>query len=98
MKVSLNKEVPNYQKGVVKDEKGKPVIMRDLIVMAINSVGSKEEWDKDSKIMAYNLSLRLMSKDEVDLSIDEMKYILDCVGQVTSPLIIGTLNKWFENK
>ncbi|HCC67901.1 TPA: hypothetical protein DEP90_01645 [Patescibacteria group bacterium] len=98
MKVNLNKEISNYQKGVVKDEKGKPVIMRDLIVMAINSVGPKEEWGKDNKIMAYNLSLRLMSKDEVELSIDEMKYILDCVGQVTSPLIIGTLNKWFENK
>ena len=98
MNINLNREIPNYKEGVVKDEKGKPVIMRDIIVMSLNSVGSNEDWSKDEKIKAYELSLRLMSKDNVDLSIDEMKYILDCVGQVTSPLVIGTLNKWFEQK
>ena len=98
MKVNLNQEIPNYKEGVVKNENGKPVIMRDIVVMAINSVGPTESWGKEDKAMAYGLSVRMMSNNEIDLSIDEMKYILDCVAQVTSPLILGTLNKWFNTK
>lgn len=98
MKVKLNQEIPNYKEGVVKNENGKPVIMRDIIVMAINSVGPTKEWGKEDKAMAYGLSVRMMSNDVVDLSIDEMKYILDCIGQVASPLIVGTLTEWFDKK
>ena len=98
MKINLNKQIPNYKEGMVKDENGKSVVMRDIIVMAINSVGPTKEWGKEDKTIAYGLSVRLMGKDEVSLSIDEMKYILDCVGQVASPLIIGTLSEWLENK
>jgi len=96
MKVNLNQKIPDYKGGFVMDEKGKLILMRDVVIGAINMVGPGDEFKREDKTKGYQISIKLMAKEEVDLTVDERSHILSCIGKVSSPIVLGTLTNWFD--
>jgi hypothetical protein len=110
MRINTTRFLRNYQgkpvfkskldsSGVLVSTKEK-LTLRDAISTAINTtpVDRNRPMTNEQKNKAYQISLKLWSKKEINLTIDDMAFIKERVSDVYNPLIVGRISDIFEGK
>lgn len=88
---------------VLLDYKGEPVLndkekltWKDVIFIACNSQSKEEILTSEDKIKAYQITHKVFSaKNEVELTVNQLSFVIERVKKSLTPLIIGrTLEKF----
>lgn len=109
MKINKNTLVLDYQNNPIPKDKKEGsetteyLTYLEVIVMALNSSVDLDKLDDSEKIRVYKISINMYSpEEEVELSIDDVAFILKRVRKVYTPLVIGRVEEFFnqsvENK
>lgn len=94
MKVKPSQEILSYDNKPLKDSQERVVLLKDLIV---NSVNTPEEGDSgEDKVKAFEISLKMYSTEDVELSIEERSFILKKAEKSLVPLAYGRLKQILE--
>lgn len=103
MKINKNTQVLDYQnKPILKEKRdGTPgeenITFLDIIVMSLNSNVDLDKLDDQEKTKVYKISMNMYSpEEEIDLSIEDVAFILKRVRKVYTPLIIGRTEEFFN--
>lgn len=91
IKVKPKNNILFYDGQPLKDEKGKEILIRDVIVNSINLMDEKEE-DYD-KARVFEISLKMYQSDEVELTSDEAAFILKRAEKTLVPVAYGRLKE-----
>ena len=76
---------------IEKGTKKKPLVLRSVISFAINllSAPGAKQMTAEEKNKAYQLSVKVWSKKEVNFTVDQLALIKKRVGEVYNPLVYG---------
>lgn len=96
MKVKPKQEILFYDGSPIKNPDTKTAItVKELIVQSINTA---EEGDSgEDKMRAFDISMRMYSDKEVDLSVEDMNFILKKAEKVLVPVAYGRLKEIFND-
>jgi len=94
MKVKPSQEILFYDGNPLKDSEGKVILLKDLVVNSVNSVDKEE--GGDDKVKAFEISLKMYSSQEVELTIEERSYILKKAEKTLVPIAYGRLKQILE--
>lgn len=80
--------------------KRKKLTLRDVISTAINAnpAPPAKPMAAETKNKAYQLSVKIWSKKEVDLTVDQLAFVKERVGDVYTPLVYGRVCDILEGK
>lgn len=85
-----------------KNDKGEEVELtwRDVAFEALNGFTKDEQPTSETRQQCYQLTNKIFSNDEIDLTVVQMAFILDRVDKVYmySPMICGRSKEFFELK
>ncbi len=96
MKVKPTQQILFYDGNPLLDENKNPLILRDLIINAINAV-DPEEKDTSNKSKVFEISLKMYSnEDEVELDTTERAFILERAGKFLTPIAYGRIKEILE--
>lgn len=109
MKLDVTQVLKDYQnKPIFKSEmeKGEMVkteeklTLRDVISIAINATPANRNkpMTAEEKNKAYQISIKIWSEKEVDLTIDQLAFIKKRVVDVYNPLVAGRVSDILEGK
>lgn len=96
MKIKLLSTLKDYEnKDLEKD--GKPFVIRDAFIIALNSQMPNEVITAEDKSRIYQISMKLFKGNEVDLSLDERSFIKKRADKFLSPLAYGRVCEILED-
>lgn len=98
MKINLSETIKSYDGKDLIGEGKTPIILRDLIVTALNNVTREEILIAEQKAKIYQLSVKLYSNKEVDLTLDDRSFIKERAGKVLLPLAYGRICEILEGE
>ena len=79
------------------EENGKPVTFASVIgTQLLNSPESPES--PESKIKSFTLATKIYGSSSVDLSADEITFIIEKIGKIAPPMVIGRVNQFLDIK
>lgn len=94
MRLNLLNGILDYNNKPLLDSNGKEITVQQVIYVALNSIIPNESFTTDTKIKCYELTNKCMLNREVDLTIEEISFILRRVDLTqTSPLIYGRMRE-----
>jgi hypothetical protein len=97
MKVKPKQQILFYDGKPLSDQDGNPVILRDVIVNAINFVDPNEKQDSSDKSRVFEISLKMFKEEEeVDLDTKERAFILEKAEKALVPITYGRLKEILE--
>ncbi len=88
MRIKVTDQLTDYEGRKLVDGKD-PVTFRRVFATALNAFDEKDRPAPEKMAQIYNLSVRLYSDDEVDLSLEEAALIKEQVGKVYNALVYG---------
>ena len=104
MKVNLNIQLKEYDGRPAKDDKGEPIVIRDLVSRTlfegkgIRRTGNPDT-DDDNRFKAYRLSQRVMAADgEIDLSPEEMVLIKQAASAFQGAGVYAQIRELIDKK
>ena len=97
MKIKVDQILKDYEGKDIK-LKNDLLKIRDVISTSLNSVDPQEKMSAEDKNKAYQISVKLWSKKEINLTLDDRKFIKDRVYKIYSPLICGRISDLFEGE
>ena len=95
MKLKVTEELKNYV-GEPLIEKERKVLMRDIVLNALNYISKEEPQNVEQKVRIYNLSLSVYKEEEVEFTIEDLAFIKKNANLLYGPLIVGQIVKWME--
>ncbi len=95
MKVKPTQPILFYDGQPLLDGDKKPVLLRDVVVNAINSVDPEDKEGMD-KAKAFGISLKMFQQGEVELDLDERTFILQRAEKFLVPVAYGRLKEILE--
>lgn len=103
MKIKITTPVTNYKNEIIKekDEKGveRESTWRDVVFTALNNLGRDEQLTSESKQQCYQLTNKIYSNDEIDLTVEQVAFILGRIDKIyVSPMIVGKSKEFFDPK
>ena len=98
MKINTNIVIKDFNNKPIKNEKGKEIIIRDIIAVALNMEDNDHRLTAEKKNQAFQIGIKLYEKNEVDLTVDQAAFIKERVGIFYSPLIYGRICELLETK
>jgi|GEM_PF-3305174 len=99
MKINVAKPIRDYKGDAVTrvvEGKTEDYLIRSAISGAINSESKVKPMTAEDKAKAYQLSVKVWAKKEVNLTVDEMAFIKKKAGEVYGPLTYGRLCDLFD--
>lgn len=99
MKIVVTNFLKDYQGKPILQQGGKGKLdLRTVISTAINTLGAPNEkpMSAEDKNKAFQISIKVWQKKEIDLTLDDRKFIKDKVGAVYNPLIYGRVCEILE--
>ena len=98
MKINVETKILDYEgKKIPKDEKTSLTI-RDAISIAINSQLREEIITTEQKNKIFQISVKLWTKKEIDLTVDDRAFIKERAGKILTALLYGRLSEMLEEK
>lgn len=94
MKINLTSVIKDYQGNPVKNE-GEPVTYRDAIWISLNNYLPNEQPTPEEKLKAFKISTKIMA-EKAELSVEDMGFIGQRIGIISSPLVYGRVNELLE--
>lgn len=92
MKVKVTEKIKDY------DWRELPQTYRDVFISALNNtIDTKEVLTTEKKNQIYQLSKKLFTSDEVDLTVTERALILERAEKLKSPLAYGRVKDLLED-
>lgn len=93
----MNTVIKDYDGQSVKYDNGDEFTFKSVARLALNNSIQGEEIDGEQKVKMFELSVKLGSADEVELSLDEANLIKERAAKtVPSPLLYGTIASMLE--
>ncbi|MCD6262343.1 MAG: hypothetical protein J7J52_04905 [Deltaproteobacteria bacterium] len=77
---------------------GKPVTLKDVSVNALLAQQERETLDAKEKLARYELALKVNKGGDVEVTVEEIAKIKDCVGKVYPTLVVGQVFHLLEGK
>ena len=96
MKILTSNPVIDYQNKEIKNEKGEVITLREIISVALNSFIEGETLTSELKNKIYQISIKLWSKDELELTVDDAAFIKERAGKTLTALAFGRLVEVIE--
>jgi len=97
MKIDVTQIFKNYQGQDVMQGKEK-LTLREVISNSLNAMDPQKPMTAEHKNKAFQISVKVWAKKEVDLTLDDRKFIKDRAGEVYNPLIYGRVCDILEGK
>ena len=97
MRIKLNQTIKGYDNKELLDQDNKPSVLRDVFAIAINSQTRDEILTAEQKAKIYQLSVKLYSDNEVELTLDDRAFIKERAGKIWTPLIYGRICEILED-
>jgi hypothetical protein len=98
MKINVETKILDYEgKKIPKDEKTSLTI-RDAISIALNSQLREEIITTEQKNKIFQISVKLWTKKEIDLTVDDRAFIKERAGKILTALLYGRLSEMLEEK
>lgn len=98
MKFKVTEGILDYKNQPIKEGE-EQVTYRGVFNMALNSFEQEEKPTSEEKAKCFQLTLKLFSNNEVDLSVDERALIKSRVEKIyNSPLIFGRVTEFLEKE
>ncbi len=88
MKINVLTEILDLAGKTIPDGKDK-LTLRTILSKALSELPAGDKPDGKSSVEKLNLALRIVSNDEVDLSIEDSQMLMDLVGKMYMPLVAG---------
>lgn len=99
MKVNVLQTIKNYEGKDMTNDSGGKMSLRDVISTALNNLAPEEKSTAELQNKAFQLSLKIYSTNDPDLSVDERSLILERVSKIyPSPIVSGRMRQLFEEK
>jgi hypothetical protein len=68
-----------------------------VVFNALNSVTEREQMTSEDKQQCYQLTNKMYSNDEIDLTVEQAAFILARIEKIyTSPMICGKSKEFFK--
>jgi len=92
MLLNVTEKLKTFSGEVIKDNVNGEAVDADLRTALVNAILSpvQNETGMD-KVKKYELAKRIHSKDEVELSKDDIELIKERVGELYVPLVVGQI-------
>ena|SRR6185436_12502090 len=88
MRINTTQVLKNYEgKEILEDDK--PITLRDVFSIGLNSQLPDEKMTADQKAKIFQITTKLYTNNEVDLTVDQLALIKEQVGKVYNPLVYG---------
>jgi ABC-type phosphate transport system substrate-binding protein len=98
MKIKVEDKILDYEgKEVLKDDKT-AFTVRDAISIALNGQLRDENITAEQKNKIFQISIKIWSNKEVDLTVDDRAFIKERAGKLLSALVYGRLSEILEEK
>ena len=92
MRIKVLQSFKDYEgKDVMRGEE--KLTLREVISSSINVMDPKKTMTAEHKNKAYGISVRIFASKEVDLTVDDRKFIIDSVNGLYNPLICGRVKE-----
>ena len=100
MKINVLQPLKDYEGNPLLDKNTKkPVLLRDIIVRALNhTLNGEKPGSAEEKTKLYQLSVKVQTTKEVDLTAEEISKIKANTAELFSPLIAGQTCLILEGK
>ena len=106
MKYKITTPIIDYENKTLKisDDEGKPTekekTFRDVCYEALNKFLVEEKPTSETTQQCYQLTHRIWSNDEIELTLDQVAFIKGRIKKIFSfsPLILGRSGEFFEPK
>jgi hypothetical protein len=96
MRVDLRQNIIDYEGKPLPGPDGKPEVLRNVFATALNNTVGGEVQTPEAKSKAYELTVKIYARKQIDLTLDERKLIKDRVGVLYSPLVFGRVSDILE--
>lgn len=96
MRIDVRQNILDYEGKPLPGRDGKPEVLRTIISTALNGVLEGETMTPEDKSKAYELTTKIYARKEVDLTLDERKFIRDRVGLLYGALVFGRVSDILE--
>ncbi len=97
MKFNPHEVLVDYEGKEIKNETGQAIDWKTVIFTACNAVSKDEVLTNEQKISAYQITTKVFNaKDEAELTINQLNFVLGRIKSIYSPLIIGRALEKFD--
>ena len=96
MKVNVTQKLKDYEGNPLKSEDGKKVLLRTILVNCLNYQDQEVKLTAEQKMRAYELSLKAMNNDEVNLKAEDVVAIKKGLDKASNALIYAQVAKVLE--
>ena len=96
MKVKPSQEILFYDGTPLKGSDGKVITVKDLIINSVNFIDQEGKQSGEDKNKAFEISIKVYSQEDVELSIDERSFILKMAEKALVPIAYGRLKETLE--
>ncbi len=101
MKIKVIQALKDYEgKDILQQDSKDKLDLRTVISTAINAtpMPPAKQISAEEKNKAYQISLKVWAKKEVDLTVDQLAFIKEKVGIVYNPLVYGRVCDILEGR
>lgn len=101
MRIKVTQVLKNYKgKDILQQNSKDKLDLRTTISTAINAtpMPPAKPMTAEDKNKAYQISLKVWAKKEVDFTVDQLAFIKEKVGIVYNPLVYGRVCEILEGK
>ena len=93
MKITTNQVLKDYEGKDIIEESAKgekrTITIRDVFSVALNTQTKDEVITAEEKAKVFQISTKLYTGNEVDLTVDQLSLIKERVGKIYNPLVYG---------
>lgn len=93
MKITVTEKLLDYEGKTISEQDGKPIIVRNVIFNALNSSVPGENLPTEKKQKCYEITSKAYKNKEIDLSPEDVTFLLERVGVVYNPLTVGRMRE-----
>ncbi len=97
MRIKVTDVLTDYEGRQIYDGK-EPVTYRKVFATALNTISEQDRPPAEEMARIYELSVRLYSGAEIELTIEDAVLIKEKVGKVYNPLVFGRARDVLEGK
>lgn len=98
MKIFVINTLKNYDGKEILDSEGKPLSIRNAVIIALNSYLSGEVPTAEQKNKAFHISMKLYASEEVDLTLDDRAFIKERAGIILGVIVYGRVCEILEGE